>query len=72
MATRRIIIDPTHPSGMTPEQRFAELTNILATGVIRLFELRHLPALPMSKNTADSGDSLLEVPPNPRPCGSRG
>ena len=72
MATRRIIIDPTHPSGMTPEQRCAELASIFAVGVIRYFEQRHPAALLMSKNPADSGDSRLEVLPNPRPCGSRG
>lgn len=72
MATRRIIIDPTHPATMTPEQRCAELATILATGVIRHFEQRHLAAVPMSKNAVDSGEARLEVPPDPRPYGPRG
>lgn len=54
MATRRILIDPTHPAGMTPEQRRAELATILAAGVPRHFEQRHLAAVPMSKKAADS------------------
>lgn len=72
MATRRIIIDPTHPAAMTPEQRRAELAAILAVGVIRHFEQRHLTPVPMSKNAADSGEVRLEVPSNPRPYGPRG
>lgn len=72
MANRRIIIDPTHPAAMTPEQRRAELATILAAGVIRHFEQRHLAAAPMSKNPSDSGESRLEVPPEPRPYGPRG
>ncbi|QOJ14604.1 MAG: hypothetical protein HRU75_08110 [Planctomycetia bacterium] len=72
MATRRIIIDPSHPATMTPEQRRAELAAILAGGVIRHFEQRHLAAIPMSQNAADSGESRLEVPPDPRPYGPRG
>ncbi|MCG3125583.1 MAG: hypothetical protein CHACPFDD_00408 [Phycisphaerae bacterium] len=72
MATRRIIIDPTHPAGMTPEQRRAELASILAVGVIRHFEQRHLAPFPMSENAADSGETRLEVLPDPRPYGPRG
>lgn len=71
MATRRII-DPSHPAAMTPEQRRAELATILAAGVIRHFEQRHLAAFPMSKNAADSGETRLAVPPHPRPYGPRG
>lgn len=67
MATRRIIIDPTHPATMTPEQRRAELATILAAGVIRHVEQQHLAAVPMSKNAVDSGETLLEVPPDPSP-----
>jgi hypothetical protein len=69
MASRRIIIDPTHPVAMTPEQRRAELASILAAGVIRQFEQRHLAAISMSQNAADSGETGLEVPPDPRPYG---
>ena len=72
MATRRIIIDPSHPAAMTPEQRRTELATILAAGVIRHVEQRHLAAVPMSKNAADSGETRLEVPPDPRPYGPRG
>lgn len=72
MATRRITIDPSHPATMTPEQRRAELAAILAAGVIRLFEQRHLAVVPMSKNAADSGETRLEVPSDPRPYGPRG
>jgi hypothetical protein len=72
MATRRIIVDPTHPVAMTPEQRRSELATILTVGVSRHIEQRHLAAVPMSKNAADSGDSRLEVPPDPRPYGPRG
>lgn len=72
MATRRIIIDHTHPVAMTPEQRRAELAAILAAGVIRHFEQRHLGVVPMSENAADSDESRLEVPPDPRPYGPRG
>ncbi|MBK8915012.1 MAG: hypothetical protein IPM64_10510 [Phycisphaerales bacterium] len=72
MASRRIIIDPTNPAAMTPEQRRAELATILAAGVIRHFEQRHLAAVPMSENAANSGETRLEVPPDPRPYGPRG
>ncbi|MBL8879212.1 MAG: hypothetical protein JNG88_08840 [Phycisphaerales bacterium] len=72
MATRRITIDPSHPTAMTPEQRRAELATILAAGVIRHVEQRHLAAVAMSENVADSGESRLEVPPDPRPYGPRG
>lgn len=78
MATRRIIIDPSHPATMTPEQRRAELATILAAGVIRHFEQRHRIAVdgrdahPTQKSAADSGETLLEVPPDPRPYGPRG
>lgn len=72
MATRPIIIDPTHPAAMTSEQRRAELATILAAGVIRHFEQRHLAAVPMSKNAADSGERRLEVSPDPLPYGHRG
>lgn len=72
MASRRIIIDPTHPAAMTPEQRRTELATILAVGVIRHVEQRHFAAVPMSKNAVDSGATRLEVPPDPRPYGPRG
>ena len=72
MASRRIIIDPSDPAAMTPEQRRAELATILAAGVIRHFERRHPAAVPMSKNAADSGEGCLEVRPNPGPYGPRG
>ncbi len=72
MATRRIIIDPTHPVAMTPDQRRAELATILAAGLIRHVEQRHLAAISMSKNAADSGETRLEVPPDPCPYGARG
>lgn len=72
MASHRLIIDPSHPAAMTPDQRRAELATILAVGVIRHFEQRHLAAVPMSGNAADSGESRLEVPPDPRPYGPRG
>ncbi len=69
MATRRIIIDPTQPAGMTSEQRRTELARIFAAGVIRHIEQRHCAAVPMPKNPSDSGESRLEVPPDPRPYG---
>lgn len=72
MASRRIIIDPSDPAAMTPEQRRTELASILAAGVIRHVEQQHLAAVPMSKNAADSGKTRLEVPPDPRPYGPRG
>lgn len=72
MASRRIIIDPTQPAAMTPEQRRDELATILAAGVIRQFEQRHLAAVPVSKNAPNPDESRLEVPPDPRPYGPRG
>ena len=83
MASRRIIIDPTHPATMTPDQRCAELATILAAGVIRHFEQRRgipidgrddLPLIDRLETgpTLDSGESRLEVPPDPRPYGPRG
>ncbi|MFN0136922.1 MAG: hypothetical protein ACKVS9_12490 [Phycisphaerae bacterium] len=52
MATPRVIIDPTHPAAMTPEQRRAELATILAAGVIRHFEQRHRAAVARSNTAA--------------------
>ena len=43
--SRRIIIDPSHPATMTPEQRRTELACILAAGIIRRVEQRPVAAL---------------------------
>lgn len=78
MATRRIGIDPTPPAAMTREQRRAELATIRAAGVIRHVEQRHCIAVDgrdahsARKNAADSGETRLEAPPDPRPYGPRG
>lgn len=78
MATRSIIIDLSDPAALTPEQRRAELATILAAGVIRHFEQRRgipidgrddLPLIDRLETgpTLDSGESRLEVPPDPLP-----
>lgn len=40
MATRRHLFDPSDPEQLRPEERIAEVTTILAAGVLRLRERR--------------------------------
>ena len=49
---------PLHPNHMTPDERLAELGQILARGLIRLHARE---ASPLS---ADKRDSFVDLPPN--------
>jgi len=49
MASRRIVIDPSHPATMTPYQRRAELATLLVAGLVRLLRAGRTPALPFSQ-----------------------
>lgn len=72
MPSRSIIVDPTDPAAMTPEQRCGEIASILARGVIRLFEQRHLTDTEPSKNPSFSSRNCLEVLSGTCPDGPRG
>jgi hypothetical protein len=72
MAARRIIIDPTHPAAMTPEQRRAEVARILAAGALRLVEQRSLAAPSASKKPPESSQICLELPGDLGPHEQRG
>lgn len=49
---------PLHPNHMTPDERLAELGQILARGLIRLHARK---ASPLS---ADKRDSFVDLPPH--------
>ena len=49
---------PLHPNHMTPDERLAELAEILARGLIRLHARK---ASPLS---ADKRDSFVDLPPH--------
>jgi len=55
---RRLIMTPLKPEMMTPDERLAELGQILARGLIRLHARE---ASPLS---ADDGDSFVDLPPH--------
>lgn len=68
MATRRHVLDhldPTDPAILTPEQRLAEVSAILAAGVLRLRRRCALPATspPVGnlQNLQESGKTGLEL-----------
>lgn len=72
MASRHFIVDPTDPNAMTLEQRRDELATILARGVIRLFEERHLTDPNPPEKPPFSSRNCLEVPGGTCPDGPRG
>ena len=49
---------PLHPNHMTPDERLAELGQILARGLIRLH------AREASSLSADKRDSFVDLPPH--------
>jgi hypothetical protein len=51
-------MSPLHPNHMTPDERLAELGQILARGLIRLHARE---ASPLS---ADDRDSFVDLPPH--------
>jgi hypothetical protein len=51
-------MSPLHPNHMTPDERLAELGEILARGLIRLHARE---ASPLS---ADDRDSFVDLPPH--------
>ena len=51
-------MSPLHPNNMTPDERLAEIAEILARGLIRLHAHE---ASPLS---ADDGDSFVDLPPH--------
>ena len=50
--------DPTNPAHLTPDQRLAEVAQILATGVRRLFSLRTSPPQESSGNGLEVSPAL--------------
>jgi hypothetical protein len=55
-----------HPSSLTPDQRFQELTGILAAGLLRLAPRAMSPSISATQNSQESAANCLDVPPNPR------
>ena len=51
-------MSPLHPNNMTPDERLAEIAEILARGLIRLHAHE---ASPLS---ADDRDSFVDLPPH--------
>ena len=65
MSTQSHVFDPTDPADLTPEQRLAEVSAILAAGVLRLrrrcaFSAK-LPPSGNLQNPQESGESGLEL-----------
>ncbi len=56
--------DPTDPDSMTPEQRLAEIAQILAAGIFRMHQRAALPAPEFPSDSvlnrlADGGETRL-------------
>ena len=51
-------MSPLHPNHMTPDERLAEIAEILARGLIRLHARKSSPL------SADRGDSSVDLPPH--------
>ncbi len=72
MATRRNIIDSTHPNSMTSEQRRCELSALLARGVMRFLERRQVISEVEPGKPAEFDGNCLEVVVDFCPDGHRG
>ena len=51
-------MSPLHPNHMTPDERLAELGQILARGLVRLHARKSSPL------SAYDGDSFVDLPPH--------
>jgi hypothetical protein len=61
--------DPTDPVRMTPDQRVAEVSALLAEGYLRL---RRRAAVACREIPPESGQNCLDGSPETRPHGHRG